>query len=306
MLDFTAPPPDGAWDMFAAEAGALLPVLGMEEDPPDRPDGTAPRMARLFFGSVASEDSPVPWVGPLRELADARFPKGSFTLDIKTLPDRNWGEEWRENFHVRRIGKRLWVGPPWERELPAGAAPDAVHILIEPGQAFGTGSHETTQLCLQVIEDLVTAESLRGEEVVLLDVGTGSGILAIAAVKLGARLGIGVEYDPVCEENFLLNASLNGVEDQLRFVLSSDPLDGPAACLRERLPLPTMAVCNMLSERFLPILPLLREIAAPLLLSGFMLSEEQIVRDALAREGLRIMQSYVLDEWGAFYCRREG
>ena len=306
VLEFPEPPEGEAWDVFAAEAGALLPVLGLEESPPERVDGRGPDTARLFFGSVQSEDSPLPWLAPLRELATARFAPGSFRLAVEIIPNRDWGEEWRENFHVRRIGRRLWVGPPWQRELPAGAGPDAIHVVIEPAQAFGTGSHETTRLCLEVLEDLVPAQIERQEDgAALLDVGTGSGILAIAAVKLGARFAVGVEYDPVCEENFRLNASLNGVAAKVRFVLSSDPLDGPAVCLRERLPLPTLTVCNMLSERFLPILPLLSEIAAPLLLSGFLLSEEKIVRDALAGEGLRVLRSYDLDEWGAFYCQRE-
>lgn len=296
LMEFAAPPTDSDWDVLAAQAETLLPILGFEEEPPDRAEGTGPGRVRFFLPAGDAPGAPQQAAATLRELALLRFKPTEFSITVQMLPDRNWGEEWREHFHLMHIGKRLYVGPPWEKDLPEDAPADALHIFIEPGQAFGTGSHETTRLCLRVLEELVRPETS------LLDAGTGSGILSIAAVKLGATFATGVEYDPVCEENFHFNTALNGVAAKVRFVLSARPLEGVEACRREGHPLPNLIVCNMLSERFIPILPELAAPRLPLLLSGFLLSEEMAVREEVERHKLRIERSYVLDEWAAFLC----
>jgi ribosomal protein L11 methyltransferase len=110
----------------------------------------------------------------------------------------NWEERWREFHRGVRVGP-LWVGPPWE-EVPAGA----LAVVIEPGRAFGTGAHPTTRLCLELL-----AELPRGA---LLDVGCGSGVLAVAAAKLGFAPVHAVDFDPLAVEATAGNASANGVE----------------------------------------------------------------------------------------------
>ncbi|MBD1227201.1 MULTISPECIES: 50S ribosomal protein L11 methyltransferase [Xenorhabdus] len=135
-----------------------------------------------------------------------------FIHKIEQLEDKDWEREWMDNFHPMRFGKRLWICPSW-REVPE---PEAVNVMLDPGLAFGTGTHPTTSLCLQWLDGL----DLTGKTVI--DFGCGSGILAIAALKLGAKHAIGIDIDPQAIQASRDNAERNGVSDQLTLYLSKD------------------------------------------------------------------------------------
>jgi ribosomal protein L11 methyltransferase len=120
---------------------------------------------------------------------------------------RDWANTWREGFPVRPMGRRLLICPPWDLR----SEPGRHCLVIEPGQAFGTGLHETTRQCLECLEDLVHP----GDEV--LDVGCGSGILALAAAVLGAGRVVGLDNDPVATEEAARNARLSGLEDRIEW-----------------------------------------------------------------------------------------
>ncbi|PHM48871.1 50S ribosomal protein L11 methyltransferase [Xenorhabdus miraniensis] len=136
----------------------------------------------------------------------------NFIHKIEQLEDKDWEREWMDNFHPMRFGKRLWICPSW-REVPE---PDAVNVMLDPGLAFGTGTHPTTSLCLQWLDGL----DLAGKTII--DFGCGSGILAIAALKLGAKHAIGIDIDPQAIQASRDNAERNGVSDQLTLYLSKD------------------------------------------------------------------------------------
>ncbi|OHU88564.1 MULTISPECIES: 50S ribosomal protein L11 methyltransferase [Pseudoalteromonas] len=131
------------------------------------------------------------------------------TYKIEQLEDKDWEREWMDNFHPIKFGERLWICPSW-RDIPE---PDAVNVLLDPGLAFGTGTHATTALCLKWLE----SQDLTGKTVV--DFGCGSGILGIAAIKLGAQRVIGIDIDPQALAASLDNAKRNGVADQLEVYL---------------------------------------------------------------------------------------
>jgi ribosomal protein L11 methyltransferase len=131
---------------------------------------------------------------------------------IEALEDKDWEREWMDNFHPMKFGERLWICPSW-LDVPD---PTAVNIMLDPGLAFGTGTHPTTALCLQWLDQL----DLSGKTVV--DFGCGSGILAIAALKLGAKRVIGIDIDPQAIQASLANAQRNGVEDKLELYLPKD------------------------------------------------------------------------------------
>ncbi len=131
---------------------------------------------------------------------------------VELLEDKDWVREWMDHFHPMQFGERLWICPSW-RDVPN---PDAVNVMLDPGLAFGTGTHPTTALCLQWLDGL----DLAGKTVV--DFGCGSGILGIAALKLGAARVIGIDIDPQAIQASRDNAERNGVADQIELYLPAD------------------------------------------------------------------------------------
>ena len=156
-----------------------------------------------LFEADEDMDAVVNQLKQLPELSD------DFNYRIEALEDKDWEREWMDNFHPMQFGERLWICPSW-REIPN---PDAVNIMLDPGLAFGTGTHPTTALCLKWLESL----NLTNKTVV--DFGCGSGILAIAALKLGAKRVIGIDIDPQAIQASLANAERNGVADRLELYL---------------------------------------------------------------------------------------
>lgn len=148
----------------------------------------------------------------------AELEKSPLWQQVKTsrwevLEDKEWIRAWMEDYHPMQFGKRLWICPSWEK----APDPDAVNIFLDPGLAFGTGTHPTTALCLAWLDD-----NVKGNEH-LIDYGCGSGILAVAALKLGASSVLGIDYDPQALLATRDNAERNGIEQsQLEVVLPKD------------------------------------------------------------------------------------
>lgn len=140
--------------------------------------------------------------------------ESDYRVELQRVPHQNWAVEWRSGFGAQRIGSRILLHPSWE---PVDPGPNDVAIEIDPENAFGSGDHETTRLVLGLLD----ARSLVGQRV--LDVGCGSGILSIAAVRLGARRSIGVDIDKDAVFVAGRNAKLNGVAASVEF--STTPLD---------------------------------------------------------------------------------
>ncbi|GAB1406182.1 50S ribosomal protein L11 methyltransferase [Thermomonas brevis] len=154
------------------------------------------------------------------EAFDAGLDWGKVRFD--TVEDQDWERAWLDTFQPMRFGERTWI-VPWNHELPAEAdAPDAAIVRLDPGLAFGSGTHPTTALCLHWLDELAARGELQGREV--LDFGCGSGILALAALKLGAARAVGVDNDPQAITATADNAQRNG-ETIATFL----PQDEPAA-----------------------------------------------------------------------------
>lgn len=130
-------------------------------------------------------------------------------ITVVGVAEEDWANNWKQFYHTQRIGKRLVVSPSWEEYEPKDGD---VLMRLDPGMAFGTGTHDTTRLCLELLEDCV-AESTR-----ILDIGTGSGILSVGGVLLGAPSALGVDIDPVAVKVANENAEINGVSNKTEFV----------------------------------------------------------------------------------------
>lgn len=171
----------------------------------------------------------------LGRLAKAKVLEPDFTYKLEPLEDKDWEREWMDNFHPMQFGERLWICPSW-RDVPD---PNAVNVMLDPGLAFGTGTHPTTALCLRWLDGIDMTDKT------VVDFGCGSGILALAALKLGAKRVIGIDIDPQALQATKENARRNGVEDRLDVflpenqpVLEADVvvaniLSGPLLELRE-------------------------------------------------------------------------
>lgn len=134
---------------------------------------------------------------------------GSLEFSFGEIAEEDWSNAWKQYYHPQEIGKRLVICPVWEH---VDLKEDQVQVTLDPGLAFGTGSHETTRLCMTLLEEVV-----KGDETVL-DIGTGSGILAITALRLGAKNAVGVDIDPVAVKIAGENAELNQVNDCCEFL----------------------------------------------------------------------------------------
>ncbi|WP_029686254.1 50S ribosomal protein L11 methyltransferase [Tatumella saanichensis] len=189
-----------------------------------------------------------------------------FHHKVEQIEDKDWEREWMDNFHPMCFGKRLWICPSW-REVPE---PDAVNVMLDPGLAFGTGTHPTTSLCLSWLD----GQDLNGKTVI--DFGCGSGILAIAALKLGAAQAIGIDIDPQAIQASRDNAERNGVSDRLALYLPEQQPDNLSA---------DVVVANILAGPLRELAPLISVLPAKggkLALSGILASQADDVCDAYA------------------------
>lgn len=148
----------------------------------------------------------------VNQLEKSKLLGKDFNHKLDQLEDKDWEREWMENFHPIQFGKKLWICPSW-RDVPD---PDAVNVMLDPGLAFGTGTHPTTSLCLKWLD------SLEVENKTVVDFGCGSGILGIAALKLGAEHVYGIDIDPQALLASKDNAGRNQVENKISVYLPKD------------------------------------------------------------------------------------
>jgi ribosomal protein L11 methyltransferase len=248
--------------------------------------------------------------GELPALPDLQAAAGGELVEVSTseVPE-DWQERWKR-FHrpalieAPRIGGHteprvpdLYVRPPWE--APASRSDGRVEdIVIDPGQAFGTGAHATTRLCLQLLLELASLERTPGA---LLDVGTGSGLLAIAGARLGFAPVLGLDHERESVDAATENAARNSVEIEVRrFDLRSQPLPWLAA--GDRPPRPLVVVANLLRPLLLELERKMIEAPAHLLAGGLLREEVDDVAAAFAgRLGLHERARRESGEWAAVW-----
>ncbi len=217
--------------------------------------------------------------GELPELPDLRAAAGGAFVDVSTTEIADdWADRWRSFHRPLVIAGRLTVRPPWER--PAGTPLD---VVIDPGQAFGTGAHATTRLCLELLLDRV------GSPGSCVDLGCGSGVLAIVAAELGWAPVLALDYDPAATAATAENAARNGVTlDVRRFDLRE-----------EQVPPAELVLANVLAPPLIAWAESQRELAPQLILSGLLVTEADRVAEAYARRGRHERDRRAHGEWAA-------
>ncbi len=208
----------------------------------------------------------------------------------RKLQEADWANAWKEHYHPFRVGDKIWIQPSWldEDSIAAefGIQPDDIVLTLDPGMAFGTGLHPTTQMCLQVLEETIVP----GHTV--LDVGTGSGILGIAAARLGAAVLLGLDVDKVAVKTAVANAAMNDVN----FEVLQGALDA--------LPIKKwdVVVVNILAPVIIQLLKednLMAYTADEgcLILSGIIDEQAEDVKTAVVEAGGQVMKTLTIRDW---------
>ncbi|ENM5827315.1 50S ribosomal protein L11 methyltransferase [Vibrio metoecus] len=272
-------------DMLMEETGAVsVTFLDAKDTPVFEP---LPGETRLWGDTdvVALYEADMDTSLILQQIKASNMLAEGFAHKVEQVEDKDWEREWMDNFHPMQFGRRLWICPSW-REVPD---PQAVNVMLDPGLAFGTGTHPTTALCLEWLDNL----DLTGKTVI--DFGCGSGILAIAAIKLGAAKVIGIDIDPQALLASKDNAARNGVEDQIEVYLPKDQPEGLVA---------DVVVANILAGPLRELSPIIKGLLKPggqLAMSGILDTQAESVAE-FYRDDLELDPIAEKSEW----CRISG
>ncbi len=281
---------------FAPGGTAVEPAYDLvDEGLGARIDPTRPATVRAYL--PARDPAAVE-----RAIADASIALGHLqafglrpigALQTRLVHEADWADAWKAYFPVMRIGRRIVIRPTWRRHR---RAPDDVVLALDPGMAFGTGLHPTTRLCLALTEAIADRGVLDGARV--LDVGCGSGILAIAALRLGALRAVGVDTDPIAIEATTANARRNGLARRVRARVGSLPSgDVPF----------DVVLANLIAGVLVPLAGPLHDELRPggvIVASGIFIDREGDVRAAFEAVGLVVDERSAEGDWVALEAHR--
>ena len=226
------------------------------------------------------------------------FDVGSLNMIVQSVDDSVWLNAWKEAYKPFPVGSRLLVRPSWEDDFDANGR----NVLsLDPGMAFGTGSHPTTRMCLEFIDELVN----KGDSV--LDLGCGSGILSIAALILGAKDAVAVDIDPIAESIAYENAALNGIGKDKYTVLTGDVLTDSS--LRQKLEAKRYPIvtANIVASVIIALAPYAAKLMLPggkFITSGIIDTREEEVKAAIAASGLNILEVRRGGDWRAILAEK--
>ncbi len=238
---------------------------------------------------ISSDDNAAEALSYLKE----RFTAVNIPYEVSnnTVDDENWNENWKKYFKAFDVGNRLAVCPSWEtyRNLQNRKV-----ISLDPGAAFGTGAHATTYLCLSILEDIVT------DEKTVLDIGTGSGILAVAACLLGAQNAVGVDIDALAVDTAKGNAERNGVEGNTEFFVGdlADKVSGKYDII----------CANIVADVVMRLFDTVGDYLADngyLLVSGIIDIRAKEVEQSAIKHGFKIIKAPTREEWHAYLLIKE-
>ena len=229
---------------------------------------------------------------------DVGIDLGSLRFVVRMTDEEDWANNWKIYYKPLKIGERLLVRPSWES---LSDAEGRTVLSLDPGMAFGTGSHHTTRMCLQYLEKTVKEGDM------LLDLGCGSGILSIAGVLLGAKSALAVDIDPIAEKIAYENAEINGVlrdryEVRIGDVLTDDALRAGLAA--QQYEVITANIVASVIIALLPVVPPLLKEGGAFITSGIIRDRLNEVKEAILANGLTIESEDISEEWCAILARK--
>jgi len=278
----------GAVSEFLESTGAHA-VISQSADGEDRFDLAEPTMQPWQSTRLTALYDDQQQLGPVIQGLTGMFDVTRDRISLEHLPDRDWERAWLENFKPLRISSNLWISPSWCTPPDTAAAV----VTLDPGLAFGTGTHATTALCLEALSGL----DLSGRRVI--DYGCGSGILAIAALKLGAAEAIATDVDKKALDASLSNAQVNQVSDRL---LILDAETAQREIEQDRLK-GDVVIANILADALIGLMPTLSRALAKdgkLLLSGILAGQMESVGNAYEPITFTVHRQ---DDWIALLSR---
>ncbi|MBD2462008.1 50S ribosomal protein L11 methyltransferase [Oscillatoria sp. FACHB-1407] len=214
------------------------------------------------------------------------------------IDEEDWASSWKDYWHPQEVGDRLLINPAW---LPTPENSDRLVLRLDPGVAFGTGNHATTQLCLEALEMRLGDDGT--SEAIVADIGCGSGILSIGAILLGARQAFAVDTDPLAVQATANSRELNQIDPQ-RLIAA----EGSIEKIIEMVSAPVDGIlCNILAEVIVELIPAMSAIAKPTtwgILSGILLDQVKPVADTLEENGWIVATLWRKQDWCCLNIRR--
>ena len=256
-------------------------------------EGLQKKLQGLSQIKLYLEDTDTAGLEKLKKLAEAL----ELTLDISTMEETNWEESWKENYPPVEVGQKLIVIPYW-LENPNS---DRLPVVLDPGLTFGTGAHPSTQMVMTFMEDLVKEGSR------CLDLGSGSGILSIAALRLGAETSIGIDIDPKAEDIARENAAYNGFAAPKFTALTGNVTEDKALMAQLAAREYDLVLVNIVADVIIglsPVLPNFLTENSILICSGILDTRLQDVQAALEAAGLRVERVRAKEDWRCVMAKR--
>lgn len=223
---------------------------------------------------------------------------GECTITESQTEDTDWQNKWKEYFKQFYVDDIL-IKPSWEALKPEDEG--KMRIDIDPGTAFGTGMHETTQLCIRQIKKLVTKNT------VMLDAGTGSGILSIAAIKLGAAYALGTDLDPCAITAVAENMQVNGIDEDKYDVILGNLIDDKEIQDKVGYEKYDLVCANILAEILVamtPVIPAAMKKGAYYVTSGILKEKEELVKEAIIKSGLEVVEVTYQGDWCSITAKK--
>ena len=221
---------------------------------------------------------------------------GSLEISSQLLPETNWEESWKDNYPPQRVGEKLIVVPCWNPE-----AQGRIPVILDPGLTFGTGAHPSTQMCMEFMEELVK------DGMDVIDLGSGSGILSIAALRLGAKTAVGVDIDPKAEDIARENAAYNDFGADRFDAVTGNVTEDHELMARLSGRHYDLVFVNIVADVIIGLAPVLKHFMdenTRVICSGILDVREAEVHEALTANGLAILATRAKEDWRSLVAGR--